>query len=189
MGTARFANAADERQRGGSVSELDSNTATETEDVEPPVGRPDRGWSRRTWTLLWSLVVVATLGLVGGFVQVPYVALGPGPTYDTLSSVDGTQVVAVSGTRTYQTSGQLRMVTVSLTDKITLFSALGLWITGGAARGLLLARRDRTAGPAAERAAVQGLAERRRGVRAALPALPDQCGGTAGGHRQSRGQA
>jgi Lon-like protease len=117
------------------VTERDSNTAIEpaaaTSDTEPPVVRRDRGWSRRTWTLVWSLLVVAVLGAIGGFVQIPYVALGPGPTYDTLSSVGGTQVVAVNGTRTYQTSGQLRMVTVSLTDKITLFGALGLWITGG----------------------------------------------------------
>jgi PDZ domain-containing protein len=117
------------------VTERDSNTATETDaatsDTEPPVVRRDRGWSRRTWTLVWSLLLVAALGAIGGFVQIPYVALGPGPTYDTLSSVGGTQVVAVNGTRTYQTSGQLRMVTVSLTDKITLFGALGLWITGG----------------------------------------------------------
>ncbi|HEX4705501.1 MAG TPA: PDZ domain-containing protein [Pseudonocardiaceae bacterium] len=117
------------------MSERDSSTATEPvpreDDAEPEVTRSRRGFSRRTWTLAWSLVLVAALGLIGGFVQVPYVALGPGPTYDTLSSVSGTQVVGVSGTRTYQTSGQLRMVTVSLTDKVTLFGALGLWITGG----------------------------------------------------------
>ena len=115
------------------MTESDSSTATEQDDIEsgPPPSRPDRGLSRRTWTLVCSLVVVAALGLIGGFVQVPYVALGPGPTYDTLSSVSGTQVVSVTGTRTYQTSGQLRMVTVSLTDKVTLFGALGLWITGG----------------------------------------------------------
>lgn len=88
------------------------------------------GLSRRTWTLLISLVIVVALGLVGGFVQVPYVALGPGPTYDTLSSVDGTQVVAVDGKKTYKTSGQLRMVTVSLTNDVTLFAALGMWMSG-----------------------------------------------------------
>jgi PDZ domain-containing protein len=101
-------------------------------DTEPGrvIPKPDRGLSRRTWTLLFSLVLVVALGLVGGFVQVPYVALGPGPTYDTLSSVGGTQVVAVTGQKTYKTNGQLRMVTVSLTDGITLFGALGLWMSG-----------------------------------------------------------
>jgi len=112
----------------------DSNTATEeaTESGPPPAGgRMPTRWSRRSWTLVWSGIIVLALGLIGGFVQVPYVALGPGPTYDTLSSVGGTQVVSVTGTRTYPTGGQLRMVTVSLTDKLTLFGALGLWVTGG----------------------------------------------------------
>jgi len=117
------------------VSDRESSVTTENDPIEdgPPADPPksDRGLSRRSWTLIWSALIVAVLGTVGAVVQVPYVALGPGPTYDTLSSVGGTQVVSVSGTRTYPTNGQLRMVTVSLTDKVTLFGALGLWITGG----------------------------------------------------------
>ncbi|HEX7662851.1 MAG TPA: S16 family serine protease [Pseudonocardiaceae bacterium] len=92
--------------------------------------RRSRRPSRRAWTLIISLVLVLGLGGVGGFAQVPFVALGPGPTFDTLGSVDGTQVVTVSGHPTYPTSGQLRMVTVSLTDQVTLFGALGLWMSG-----------------------------------------------------------
>jgi PDZ domain-containing protein len=128
-------------ERGNSESSTTADAgsvgATEPPPEAHPVAeqaratpRPDRGLSRRTWTLLLSLVLVVALGLIGGFVQVPYVALGPGPTYDTLSSVNGTQVVAVSGQKTYKTDGQLRMVTVSLTDGITLFGALGLWMSG-----------------------------------------------------------
>ena len=102
-----------------------------TPPAEPtPPRRRRRGLTRRTWTLIYSAVVVVALGAIGAFVQVPYVALGPGPTFDTLSKVNGTQVVAVSGTRTYPTDGQLRMVTVSLTNGTTLFSALGMWISG-----------------------------------------------------------
>ncbi|HEX3648210.1 MAG TPA: PDZ domain-containing protein, partial [Pseudonocardiaceae bacterium] len=101
------------------------------ESAEPtPPPRQARGWSRRTWTLVFSSAVVIVLVLVGAFVPVPYVALGPGPTYDTLSSVQGTPVVAVAGTRTYPTDGQLRMVTVSLTNGTTLFAALGMWMSG-----------------------------------------------------------
>jgi PDZ domain-containing protein len=105
----------------------------ETVDQGPPPGRAyarSGGLSRRTWTLLFSVVVVVALLAVGLVVQVPYVALGPGPTYDTLSSVGGTQVVAVSGKQTYPTNGQLRMVTVSLSNGITLFEALGMWMSG-----------------------------------------------------------
>lgn len=86
--------------------------------------------TRRRWTLLWSGVLVVVLGLVGGLVEVPYVALGPGPTYDTLSSVNGQPVIEVNGKPTSQTSGELRMVTVSEIDQITLFGALGLWMSG-----------------------------------------------------------
>ncbi|HEX3591365.1 MAG TPA: PDZ domain-containing protein [Pseudonocardiaceae bacterium] len=121
------------------MSEETDATTTADGQQEPPAPpqadptpprRPRRGLTRRTWTLVYSAAVVVVLGAVGAFVQVPYVALGPGPTFDTLSKVDGTQVVAVSGTRTYPTDGQLRMVTVSLTNGTTLFSALGMWISG-----------------------------------------------------------
>jgi PDZ domain-containing protein len=109
-----------------------------TDDGNGPVaagvkqaGRPRRRrLSRRTWTLLWSLALVIALGLLGGFVTVPYVALGPGPTYDTLSSVNGVPVVSITGKQTYRTTGELRMVTVSLMDQVTLFDALGLWMSG-----------------------------------------------------------
>jgi PDZ domain-containing protein len=73
---------------------------------------------------------VVVLALVGGLVRVPYVALGPGPTYDTLGSVEGTPVVQVTGEPTYPTSGQLRMTTVSVSDDVTLFGAAALWISG-----------------------------------------------------------
>ena len=109
-----------------------ANTAPATQDpiAEDPGHDRPQGVSRRTWTLVFSLVLVVALGLIGGFVQVPYVALGPGPTYDTLSVVSGKQVVAVDGKQTYPTHGQLRMVTVSLTNGVTLFAALGMWISG-----------------------------------------------------------
>ena len=89
-----------------------------------------RGLNRRTWTLITSFVVVAVLGLLGGFAHVPYVALGPGPTYDTLGSDGGTEVVHVAGQNTFPTGGHLTMTTVSLTDQVTLFGALGLWVSG-----------------------------------------------------------
>ncbi|PRX43564.1 PDZ domain-containing protein [Prauserella shujinwangii] len=106
--------------------------------AEPSAGPDEPGGSgdartrlsRRGWTLVLSLVLVLVFGLLGAFVRVPYVALGPGPTYDTLGKVDGTQVVAIDGERTYPTSGELRMTTVSLNDNVTLFGALGLWASG-----------------------------------------------------------
>ncbi|ASU79720.1 PDZ domain-containing protein [Actinopolyspora erythraea] len=86
--------------------------------------------SRRTWTLLTSVVLVVLFGLLGAFVPVPYVALGPGPTHDTLGSYQGRQVVRIEGTKTFPTSGHLNMTTVSVTDQLSIFSALTLWASG-----------------------------------------------------------
>lgn len=89
--------------------------------------------NRRTWTLLVSLACAVVLGLVGGVATVPYVALRPGPTFNTLGSVAGKTVVAITGTKTYPTSGHLNMTTVSVLDDVTLFGAIGLWVSGRSA--------------------------------------------------------
>ncbi|HEY6422940.1 MAG TPA: PDZ domain-containing protein [Pseudonocardiaceae bacterium] len=89
--------------------------------------------SRRTWTLLVSLGLAVALGLLGGLAPVPYVALGPGPTFDTLGVVAGKTVVDIKGIQTYPTSGHLNMTTVSVVDNVTLYGALGLWISGRSA--------------------------------------------------------
>ncbi len=61
---------------------------------------------------------------------VPYVSLGPGPTFDTLGEVDGKQVVDIEGTDVHPTSGHLNMTTVSQRDDLTLGQALTLWMSG-----------------------------------------------------------
>lgn len=80
--------------------------------------------------MLLSVLLVIVFGVTGTFVRVPYVAIGPGPTYDTLGDVGGAPVVQINGQQTYPTSGELRMTTVSLNDQLTLFGALGLWASG-----------------------------------------------------------
>lgn len=86
--------------------------------------------TRRTWTLLVSTGLTAVLGLLGGVAPVPFVALGPGPTFNTLGAVDGTQVIRIQGEPTFPTTGHLNMTTVSVVDGITLFGALGFWMSG-----------------------------------------------------------
>lgn len=86
--------------------------------------------TRRNLTLLTGIVLIIALGALGGVVKVPYVALGPGPTFNTLGEVSGKQVVDVEGTGTFPTSGNLNMTTVSVNDGITLFGAVGLWVSG-----------------------------------------------------------
>jgi PDZ domain-containing protein len=103
--------------------------STPSEQAAP--ARDDR-WqlSRRGWTVLLGLFIVIVLAILGAVVPVPFVALGPGPTYDTLGDVNGTEIVQVDGTKTYPTTGQLRMTTVSLKRDVTLFGAFGLWVSG-----------------------------------------------------------
>ena len=43
----------------------------------------------------------------------PYVALLPGPVYDTLGEVDGQPLIVITGGQTYPTEGQLDLTTVS----------------------------------------------------------------------------
>lgn len=86
--------------------------------------------SRRGWTVLLSLLLVFGFGIAGLLVKIPYVALGPGPTYDVLGDSDSSQVIEIKGGKTFPTKGQLRMTTVSRIDEVTLFGGLGMWISG-----------------------------------------------------------
>jgi PDZ domain-containing protein len=90
--------------------------------------------SRRSLTLL--IAGLATLVAIGVsvFVPVPYVILTPGPTLNTLGSLSGTPLITISGHKTYPTSGNLNMVTVSYTGNpppntgINIFQALRAWL-------------------------------------------------------------
>src|SRR5579875_3180322 len=77
-----------------------------------------------------ALVPIVVFGVLLAVVTVPYVSLGPGPTFDTLGEVDGKQVVAIAGTQTHPTSGHLNRTTVSQRDDLTLGAALTLWLSG-----------------------------------------------------------
>ena len=86
--------------------------------------------NRRILTLIVALVPIVVFGLLLAVVTVPYVSLGPGPTFDTLGQVDGKQVVDIKGTQTYPTTGHLDMTTVSQRDDLRLAEALTLWLSG-----------------------------------------------------------
>ncbi|MFC4375176.1 PDZ domain-containing protein [Nocardia halotolerans] len=86
--------------------------------------------NRRILTLIVALVPVLVLGVVGSVVTVPFVALGPGPTFDTLGQVDDKQVVDVTGAPLDPTTGHLNMTTVSVRDELNLFEAFGFWVSG-----------------------------------------------------------
>jgi PDZ domain-containing protein len=86
--------------------------------------------NRRILTLLVAMVPILAFGVLLSLATVPYVSLGPGPTFDTLGEVDGKQVVDIRGGDVHKTSGHLNMTTVSQRDDLTLGQALTLWMSG-----------------------------------------------------------
>lgn len=79
--------------------------------------------------LVALIPTVVFFGLLG-FATVPYVSLGPGPTFDTLGVVDGKEVVDIDGTQEHPTNGHLNMTTVAQQDGLTLLEAMYMWFSG-----------------------------------------------------------
>ncbi|MFT4044521.1 MAG: PDZ domain-containing protein [Gordonia sp. (in: high G+C Gram-positive bacteria)] len=84
---------------------------------------------RRIATIAVTALLLLVLIVVGNSVQVPYVALGPGPTINTLGSLDGKPVVAIEGATTDATTGHLNLTTVSVNDRLSLFDSLWFWLS------------------------------------------------------------
>jgi len=82
-------------------------------------------------TFLPAALLAAVLGVLGTSMPVPLVALGPGPTYDTLGDVNGAPVVTVDGLSTFPTSGHLNMTTVAVSDGMTFVQMLRAWGSDG----------------------------------------------------------
>lgn len=80
--------------------------------------------------MIAALVPIAVFVAVGSSAHVPFAALGPGPTVNTLGAVDGQDVVAIDGADLDETEGNLNMTTVEVRSSLTLFDALGYWASG-----------------------------------------------------------
>ncbi len=91
------------------------------------------GGPRRLLTLVIAGVCALAALVVAALVSVPYVALTPGPTLNTLGKPSGLELIQITGHRTYATSGHLNMVTVSYSGGpgtgFNIFSALRAWLT------------------------------------------------------------
>ena len=89
--------------------------------------------SRRLVTLVIAGVCVLAALVVASVVSVPYVALTPGPTLNTLAKEQGKELIQITGRRTYPATGHLNLVTVSYTGgpgtDFNIFSALRAWLT------------------------------------------------------------
>ncbi|NKY41693.1 PDZ domain-containing protein, partial [Cellulomonas septica] len=82
------------------------------DDDEQPAPRP---LSPRAVTLTTSLLAGATLLAVLVVLPTPYAVNSPGPTRDVLGEHDGTPMIEISGAETHDSTGELRLTTVSST--------------------------------------------------------------------------
>lgn len=98
------------------------------------VADPPHAPTPRSATL--SIATLATLVLFAAlvFVPVPYAIGSPGPTRDTLGIQDGSPLIAVDGAPTYESTGELRLTTVSFAGgpgyPVTLPLVLSAWLSG-----------------------------------------------------------
>jgi PDZ domain-containing protein len=87
--------------------------------------------SRRGLALMVAAFLTITLALIGAMLPVPYVALSPGPTENTIGDVKGKAVISISGRETYPADGSLRLVTVAYQggpeNRLDLLTALRGW--------------------------------------------------------------
>ena len=88
--------------------------------------------SRRTATLLVSAILVVVLAAGAALLDVPYVVLTPGPTANTLGSLDGKALITIDGRQTYPAAGHLNLTTVSVIggpgQRMDLLTALRAWL-------------------------------------------------------------
>ncbi len=75
--------------------------------------------SRRTLASAMVFSLLLVLLAVAAFLPVPYVTMSPGPTVDVLAMDKRTPIIEVRGAKTYPTSGELRLTTVSVTNPTT----------------------------------------------------------------------
>lgn len=69
--------------------------------------------TRRAVLLSGGMLLTAVLLVVLLLMPVPYAVNSPGPTLDTLGSHDDQELISISGAETFDSTGQLRLTTVS----------------------------------------------------------------------------
>jgi PDZ domain-containing protein len=80
--------------------------------------------------LTGALVV---LGLIALAIPVPYVMTSPGPVFNTIGQLQGTDLISISGAQTYPTTGELDMTTVreygGPQEGLSVFQAVWGWLS------------------------------------------------------------
>ncbi|NKY09759.1 PDZ domain-containing protein [Cellulomonas hominis] len=80
------------------------------------------------------MLLTAVLLVVLLLMPVPYAVNSPGPTLDTLGSHDDQQLITIEGAETYDSTGELRLTTVSTTGgpgyPSSVLGVLAGWVSG-----------------------------------------------------------
>jgi PDZ domain-containing protein len=87
---------------------------------------------RRTWAGVLAAVLVMGLAVVALSKPVPYVTFKPGPTVNVLGSSGKKEIIEISGHKTYDDDGALRLVTVIPSgpqDKVSIGGLVAGWIS------------------------------------------------------------
>lgn len=114
----------------GAPSIGDNGTVTTAEATSPV--STERASTTRRGTVM-SAAGLATSVLIAALTVVPspYAVGGAGPTFDTLGEADGVPLVEISGAPTFDSTGELRLTTVSVSragsQPFTLGRVLAAW--------------------------------------------------------------
>jgi PDZ domain-containing protein len=86
--------------------------------------------TQRTWAAVLAVPLFVVLGLYVAVTGLPFVTYAPGPTVNVLGENGGKPIIDVQGHRSYRDDGQLRMTTVSVTQRdatLDLFTLMRTW--------------------------------------------------------------
>jgi PDZ domain-containing protein len=107
--------------------ELLADLTDPVEPHRPPV-------TRRALLQSGGMLLTAVLLVVLLLMPVPYAVYSPGPTLDTLGSHEGQELITITGADTYESTGELRLTTVSTTGgpgyPSSVLGVLQGWLSG-----------------------------------------------------------
>ena len=88
--------------------------------------------SRRFQTLCGGVIFLAVLLLLVLTVRVPFVAMVPGPTVNTIGKYNGQPVINIDGdVDLNKSSGHLNLTTAGIVEHLTIFQAIEGWFDDG----------------------------------------------------------
>src|SRR5690242_18089716 len=88
--------------------------------------------TQRTWAAVLAVPLFVALGFVLALTGLPFVTYAPGPSINVLGDNGDKPILNVTGQRTYRDDGQLRMTTVSVTERnatLDLFTLMKTWFS------------------------------------------------------------